>query len=92
MSYLNNIGAVSCYRFLTHYFILTDAWIDRLIPTSVKVKVWQRDKGKCAKCASTVNLHYDYIIPLSRGGPSTTAANIQLMCARCNLQKHDNIE
>ena len=65
---------------------------NRLIPTSVKVEVWQRDKGKCVKCGSTVNLHYDHIIPFSKGGSSTTAANIQLMCARCNLHKHDNIE
>lgn len=65
---------------------------NRLIPTSVKVDVWQRDKGKCVKCGSTVNLHYDHIIPFSKGGSSTTAANIQLLCARCNLRKHDIIE
>ena len=65
---------------------------NRLIPTSVKVEVWQRDKGKCVKCGSSVNLHYDHIIPFSKGGSSTTAANIQLLCATCNLKKHDNIE
>ena len=65
---------------------------NRLIPTNVKVEVWQRDKGKCVKCGSKVNLHYDHIIPFSKGGSSTISANIQLMCARCNLQKHDKIE
>ncbi|HPR77325.1 MAG TPA: HNH endonuclease, partial [Candidatus Limiplasma sp.] len=65
---------------------------NRLIPTSVKVEVWQRDKGKCVKCGSNINLHYDHIIPFSKGGSSTTSANIQLLCAHCNLQKHDNIE
>ncbi len=65
---------------------------NRLIPTNVKIAVWQRDKGKCVKCGSEVNLHYDHIIPFSKGGSSTTAANIQLLCARCNLQKHDHIE
>ena len=65
---------------------------NRLIPTCVKVAVWKRDKGQCVKCGAKVNLHYDHIIPFSKGGSSTTAANIQLMCARCNLQKHDNIE
>lgn len=65
---------------------------NRLIPTSVKVAVWKRDKGQCVKCGTKTNLHYDHIIPFSKGGSSTTAANIQLMCARCNLQKHNNIE
>lgn len=65
---------------------------NRLIPTNIKVAVWQRDKGKCVKCGSDVNLHYDHIIPFSKGGSSTTEANIQLLCARCNLQKHDHIE
>lgn len=65
---------------------------NRLIPTSVKVEVWQRDKGQCVYCGSKTNLHYDHIIPFSKGGSSTTAANIQLLCAKCNLKKHDNIE
>ena len=73
---------------------LTDLELEhnRLIPTNVKVNVWRRDKGRCVKCGSTVNLHYDHIIPFSKGGSSTTPANIQLMCVRCNLQKHDKIE
>lgn len=65
---------------------------NRLIPTQVKMDVWKRDKGRCVKCGSNINLHYDHIIPFSKGGSSTTAANIQLLCARCNLKKHDNIE
>ena len=65
---------------------------NRLIPTNVKIEVWKRDKGRCVYCGSDKNLHYDHIIPFSRGGSSTTAANIQLLCSTCNLRKHDKIE
>lgn len=63
----------------------------RLIPTDVKLAVWKRDKGKCVTCGSTNNLHFDHDIPFSKGGTSLKAENIQLMCARHNLNKHDNI-
>jgi hypothetical protein len=64
----------------------------RVIPTAVKLEVWKRDGGKCVKCGSTDELHFDHIIPYSRGGTSLKADNVQLLCARHNLQKHDNIE
>lgn len=70
----------------------TDIDHDRLIPTSVKLEVWKRDKGQCIKCGSRDNLHFDHIIPYSKGGSSLVADNIQLLCARHNLQKHDRIE
>lgn len=65
---------------------------NRLIPSSVKAEVWKRDGGKCVKCGSTNNLHFDHIIPFSKGGSSLTAENIQLLCARHNLEKRDKIE
>ena len=64
----------------------------RVIPTSVKLEVWQRDGGKCAKCRTTKDLHFDHIIPWSKGGSSNTADNIQLLCGKHNLEKHDKIE
>lgn len=64
----------------------------RLIPSSVKQEVWKRDEGRCVQCGSTTNLHFDHIIPYSKGGTSTNAANIQLLCSRHNLAKRDNIE
>ena len=64
---------------------------NRLIPTAVKVEVWKRDKGKCVMCGSQDNLHFDHDVPHSRGGSSLLAKNIQLLCARHNLQKHDKI-
>jgi HNH endonuclease len=66
--------------------------IRRVIPTSVKLEVWKRDDGKCAKCGATEDLHFDHIIPWSRGGSSSTPDNIQLLCGRHNLEKHDHIE
>lgn len=69
-----------------------DAERRRLIPTTVKLEVWKRDGGKCAICGATDELHFDHIVPFSRGGTSLAAANVQLLCARHNLSKHDRIE
>jgi hypothetical protein len=68
--------------------------VSRLIPSEVKKEVWKRDKGRCTfpGCGKTDNLHFDHEIPFSRGGSSLTAANIRLLCARHNIQKHDKIE
>ncbi len=64
----------------------------RLIPSQVKQEVFKRDGGQCVKCASKDNLHFDHIIPFSKGGSSLTSENIQLLCARHNLQKSDQIQ
>ena len=64
----------------------------RMIPSHVKLEVWKRDGGKCTKCGSTDNLHFDHILPFSKGGTSLKAENIQLLCARHNLEKRDRIE
>lgn len=64
----------------------------RIIPTPVKLEVWKRDGGRCVKCGSTDNLHFDHIIPFSKGGSSLVADNIQILCARHNLGKRDRIE
>jgi hypothetical protein len=69
-----------------------DAQRRRLIPSAVKLEVWKRDGGKCAICDATDELHFDHIVPFSKGGTSLTAANVQLLCARHNLAKHDRIE
>lgn len=65
---------------------------NRLIPKEVKLEVWRRDEGRCIICGSKDNLHFDHIIPYSKGGSSLVAENIQLLCARHNLEKKDNIE
>lgn len=64
----------------------------RLIPMDVKREVWERDDGQCQECGAEDHLHFDHIIPYSKGGTSLSAENIQLLCARHNLQKSDRIE
>lgn len=63
----------------------------RIIPAPVKIEVWKRDKGRCVMCGSKDNLHFDHIIPYSKGGSSLVTENIQLLCARHNLAKRDKI-
>ena len=65
---------------------------NRMIPTSVKLEVWKRDKSQCVQCGRKDNLHFDHILPYSKGGTSLKAENIQLLCARHNLQKHAKIQ
>lgn len=64
----------------------------RVIPSAVKLAVWQRDGGKCVVCGATDELHFDHDLPWSKGGTSVSEKNVQLLCARHNLQKHDRIE
>jgi 5-methylcytosine-specific restriction endonuclease McrA len=63
----------------------------RTVPTAVKLSVWRRDGGKCVKCGATDELHFDHELPWSKGGTSLTEANVQLLCARHNLEKRDDI-
>jgi len=65
---------------------------DRVIPATVKLEVWKRDRGSCVRCGSKENLHFDHIIPYSLGGSSKDAKNIQILCSRHNLEKRDRIE
>jgi len=47
--------------------------------------------GKCTKCGASDELHFDHVLPFSNGGTSLTADNVQLLCARHNLQKSAKI-
>jgi hypothetical protein len=68
-----------------------DAERRRIIPTAIKLEVWKRDGGKCRLCGATDELHFDHILPFSKGGTSLTGENVQLLCARHNLLKRDSI-
>jgi|SRR5215218_815703 len=58
----------------------------RYIPNDVKAEAMRRDGGRCRKCGSTKELHFDHIIPYSRGG-TNDVGNIQVLCGRCNRRK-----
>jgi HNH endonuclease len=60
------------------------------ISESVRLFVWQRDKGQCVKCGSRERLEFDHIIPVTLGG-SNTERNIQLLCEPCNRSKGANV-
>lgn len=58
----------------------------RLIPQAVKIAVAARDGAMCRQCGSTDDLHFDHVIPWSKGG-ANTVNNIQLLCGPCNRRK-----
>jgi hypothetical protein len=60
------------------------------IPESIRIEIWRRDSGKCARCGSREKLEYDHIVPISKGG-SNTARNIELLCEKCNRSKSNNV-
>lgn len=61
----------------------------RHIPQAVKIQVAARDQGRCRQCGTTENLHFDRVIPWSKGG-TNTVQNIQLLCSLHNLGKSDS--
>jgi len=64
----------------------------RIIPSSIKLEVWKRDNGMCVQCQSKDELHFDHILPFSKGGTSIKVENVQLLCARHNLEKSAKIQ
>ncbi|WP_433724557.1 HNH endonuclease [Nocardia sp. CA-129566] len=60
------------------------------IPDDLKLLVWTRDQGRCRKCGSNVELQFDHVIPVSKGG-ATSEANLQVLCGPCNRAKGASI-
>ncbi len=56
------------------------------IPREVRLAVFERDGGCCARCGARFELQYDHVIPLALGG-ATTLENLQILCAPCNGRK-----
>ena len=60
------------------------------LPANIIHALKALQKNCCAVCRTYLDerFHLDHIIPLARGGKND-AANVQLLCVRCNLQKAD---
>ncbi len=61
----------------------------RIPSERLKVQVLMRDGNKCTLCGITVtgeNIHFDHIIPWSKGG-ETILENLQVLCKTHNLAK-----
>ena len=59
----------------------------------LKIQVLMRDGNRCRLCGIECNdglhnIHFDHIIPWSKGG-ETTLDNLQVLCSDCNLAKGD---
>jgi len=52
-------------------------------------QIYKLQFGKCINCKKKMGntFHVDHIIPISRGG-SNYAKNLQILCPKCNLNKH----
>ncbi len=68
--------------------------ITRSIPRPVQFRVLKRDNQICAVCGQPVldgDIHFDHIIPWSKGGP-TAEHNIRLLCSACNRKRGNSFE
>jgi HNH endonuclease len=61
------------------------------ISASIRKQIMERDKYRCVKCASHIDLQLDHIYPHIRGG-SDNPDNLQTLCAPCNRLKKDKVE
>ncbi len=60
------------------------------VSKDIAAKLWHLQKGRCACCKAPLpkrGFHIDHIMPLILGGAHKDA-NLQLLCAPCNLAKN----
>lgn len=64
---------------------------DTAIPPRVKVRIFERDGGRCQHCTRKVGpgftpFAYDHVVALVNDG-AHSEANIQLLCVECHANK-----
>jgi 5-methylcytosine-specific restriction endonuclease McrA len=78
--------ALLLFLLLLHFCAFAQS---RSVSETTKKIVYARDGGICKCCGSTLNIEYDHITPFSCGG-GNEAANIQLLCQKCNRSKSNS--
>ncbi len=57
-----------------------------VIRQSLRTAVFERDKYRCLRCGTHVDLRADHVFPESKGGEATLE-NLQTLCLPCNSWK-----
>ncbi|HEX2851933.1 MAG TPA: HNH endonuclease, partial [Opitutaceae bacterium] len=68
--------------------------ISREIPRPTQFRVLKRENQICGSCGKSVqdgDIHFDHIIPYSKGG-SSEESNIRLLCDSCNQKRSNRFE
>ena len=50
---------------------------------AVREFVWQRDEGRCVRCAAVDDLHVVYVVSTARGGSENVIEDLHLLCEDC---------
>ena len=68
--------------------------VTRAIPRVVQLRVSRRDNNICQICSKSIldkDIHFDHIIPWSKGG-SSDENNVRILCKKCNLERGNDFE
>lgn len=56
-----------------------------------RAEILERDDHKCKQCGATEHLCIDHVVPVSRGGDSSSG-NLQVLCFSCNTKKGNKLD
>ncbi len=88
---ISNDNAIRLYELIIAF--LAKSPYRKNIPDSIKNQLLAIQKGKCAICNNTIDIHdhVDHIVPFKYVGDELKN-NYQLLCSNCNLKKNANID